>query len=107
MMTKFLGRELEYKKLKELLFKDSSSLAVIRGRRRIGKSRLAQEFSKLFPKHYFFTGLPPTKKTTPAIQRKEFRRQMHEMGIASYDADDWGDLFSLVSKKCEEGRVLI
>ena len=106
-MTKFLGRELEYKKLKELLLKDSSSLAVIRGRRRIGKSRLAQEFSKLFPKHYFFTGLPPTRKTTPAIQRKEFRRQMHEMGIASYEADDWGDLFSLVSKKCEAGRVLV
>lgn len=106
-MTNFFGRKEEYEMLKALLLKSSSSLVVIRGRRRIGKSRLAQEFSKLFQKHYVFTGLPPTKKTTSASQRKEFRRQMQEMGMASYGADDWGDLFSIVGEKCASGRVLI
>lgn len=106
-MTNFFGREDEYEKLKALLLKNSSSLVVMRGRRRIGKSRLAQEFSKLFQKHYFFTGLSPTKITTSASQKKEFRRQMHEMGMASYGAEDWGDLFSIVGEKCASGRVLI
>lgn len=106
-MTKFLGRELEFNTLKALLKKDTSSLVVIRGRRRIGKSRLAEEFSFLFPKHYIFTGLPPRKKLTVDQQRAEFRRQMQEMGIPCYDANDWGDLFSLLAKKCQVGRVLI
>lgn len=106
-MTKFLGREHEYERLKELLLKGSSSMAVIRGRRRIGKSRLAQEYAKLFPKSYLFTGIPPVAKTTPSKQRSEFRRQMTEMGIASYDSDDWGDLFTLVAQQCSVGRVLI
>lgn len=106
-MTKFLGRESELQGLKDLLNKNSSSLVVLRGRRRIGKSRLAEEFAKLFTKHYLFSGLPPSKFPSADSQRAEFRRQMQEQGIAAYEANDWGDLFSLVAKQCKSGRVLV
>jgi hypothetical protein len=46
--------------LEDLFKKKSASLVVIRGRRRIGKSRLAQEFAKNIL-HYIFSGIPPTK----------------------------------------------
>lgn len=106
-MTQFLGREQELKSLKELLLKNSSSLVVLRGRRRIGKSRLASEFSKQFTQYYTFTGLPPSKHPSADSQRSEFRRQMKEQGIQSYEVNDWGDLFTLLAKHCGSGRVLI
>ncbi len=57
-MTLFVGRKAELKKLQELNQLDRASLVVIKGRRRIGKSRLAQEFAK--DKVFFqFTGLAP------------------------------------------------
>ncbi len=61
--------------LQELFKKKSSSLVVIRGRRRIGKSRLAQEFANKIP-HYVFSGLPPTGPISAADQREEFARQL-------------------------------
>ncbi len=107
-MTKFWGREQELQDLSDLLNKNSSSLIVIRGRRRIGKTRLAEEFSKAFPKHYIFTGLPPRiEDPTADSERGEFRRQMHENRIESFQVNDWGDLFSLVAKHCQRGRVLV
>lgn len=40
----FIGRTEELEHLKQLLTKKSAGLVVIRGRRRIGKSRLINEF---------------------------------------------------------------
>ena len=48
MMPKFIGRQEELKKLWALSKKKSASFVVVRGRRRIGKSRLIEEFSKIF-----------------------------------------------------------
>jgi len=45
-MAIFIGREYEMGRLSELLDKKSASLIVIKGRRRIGKSRLLTEFGK-------------------------------------------------------------
>ncbi|MBF8262959.1 MAG: hypothetical protein HW387_624 [Parachlamydiales bacterium] len=106
-MTKFLGRESELKALMELLQKTSASLVVFRGRRRIGKSRLAEEFAKQFSKYYIFSGLPPSKHPTADAQRAEFRRQMNVLGISSHDANDWADLFILVAKASEQSQTLV
>jgi AAA+ ATPase superfamily predicted ATPase len=106
-MTNFRGREAELKELMQLQQKTSASLVVFRGRRRIGKSRLAEEFSKQFPKSYIFSGLPPSKHPTADAQRAEFRQQMHELGIPSNDANDWSDLFRQVSKAAQQSPVLI
>jgi hypothetical protein len=63
MSDKFIGRKKELCLLNELWSKKSASLVVIYGRRRIGKSRLAQEFGK-DSDFYFFEGLYPEKGTT-------------------------------------------
>ena len=60
-MSPFIGREPEIARLKGLLNKKSASLIVVRGRRRIGKSRLLAEFGKEM-KSFFFSGMPPVRK---------------------------------------------
>ncbi len=46
-MSLFIGRKKELKRLHSLLQMQRSSIVVIKGRRRIGKSRLASEFANL------------------------------------------------------------
>lgn len=55
-MSSFIGRKEEIGLLRGLLEKNSASLAVIYGRRRIGKSRLVEEFSQGL-RVYSFSGL--------------------------------------------------
>ncbi len=106
-MARFIGREHELARLKDLLQKKSSSLVVIRGRRRIGKSRLAEEFSKEFPKAYFFTALPPEKKITAEMQREKFAELMRQQKIPRVEGNGWGDMFKDVANACKKGRVLV
>ena len=61
--TTFIGRKKELEQLRRLLDKPTASLVVVKGRRRIGKSRLIQEFGKDM-KMFIFSGLPPTEKIT-------------------------------------------
>lgn len=104
--TPFIGREVEMDRLKGLLKKKSASLVVVRGRRRIGKSRLLTEFGKGM-RSLFFTGTPPSRKTTAQLQRDEFVRQLARSGIPGFHPDDWGNMFWNLSKHTERGRVLI
>lgn len=106
-MTKFIGRSEELAGLKLLLKKKSASLIVIRGRRRIGKTRLAEEFAHAFSRTWTFTGLPPRVSGTHGAQIEEFRRQMRQQGIPPLQADNWGDLLYLVAKESARGRTLL
>ncbi|MBM3192124.1 MAG: ATP-binding protein, partial [Chlamydiae bacterium] len=101
-LSPFIGREREMERLKSLLDKRSASLIVVRGRRRIGKSRLLAEFGKEM-KSYFFSGLPPSPKVKAKHQREEFANQMQRMGLPAVKADDWGNLFWSLSKHTEQG----
>ena len=58
-MQQFYGRQQELNKLTLLTKKRTASLAVIKGRRRIGKSRLIEQFCAKY-KHYIFIGQPPS-----------------------------------------------
>ena len=104
--TPFIGREIEMSRLRGLLKKKSASLIVVRGRRRIGKSRLLAEFGKDM-RSLFFTGTPPNRKTTAQLQRDEFVLQLTRVGIPGIRPDDWGNIFWNLSKHTEQGRVLI
>jgi AAA+ ATPase superfamily predicted ATPase len=107
MNTPFYGREEELQRLKNLLKKKTSSLVVIKGRRRIGKSRLILEFSKQL-KTLQFTGLPPTENTTAKTQREYFVQQMERyLGIHGLKSDDWGDIFWHLSKATQSNQILI
>ena len=79
----------------------------IRGRRRIGKSRLIKEFSKEFPKSYLFTAIPPSPGVTKKDQRKEFVKQMKKQGLPLSGNEDWSDIFWVLGKSCEKGSVMI
>ena len=107
MQHSFIGRKRELFMLGELFNKKSASLVVIRGRRRIGKSRLAQEFANKTP-HYIFSGLPPTAEVSSADQKEEFARQIQrEMKIPLPRADDWGDLFWHLSQQTQKEKVVL
>ncbi len=105
--TPFYGREEELERLRLLLKKKTSSLVVIKGRRRIGKSRLILEFSKNI-KTFAFVGLPPDQKTTDNIQRQYFVDQMErQLGIRGQKADDWGEIFWTLAEKIRHGQLLV
>ena len=105
--TPFVGRLNELKQLKNLTRKKTSSLLVVSGRRRIGKSRLIEEFSKEF-RFLRFSGIPPTPKTKPQDQRNEFARQLSmAVGYPAIQVNDWGDLFSLLARETRNGKAII
>jgi AAA+ ATPase superfamily predicted ATPase len=108
MATPFYGRERELALLNERLSKKIASLVVIKGRRRIGKSRLAEEFAKPF-KSIFFEGLPPKDdEITATNQRLHFAKELErETGIRGLKADDWDDLFWHLGQATKEGRIII
>ena len=51
--SRFVGRTEELQRLRGLSDSRSASLVVLRGRRRIGKSRLLKEFGKDFTNYFF------------------------------------------------------
>ncbi len=106
--TPFYGRKDELDRLKKLQKKKSASLVVIKGRRRIGKSRLILEFSKSM-KSLIFIGLPPDGgKTSAQDQRDYFAKQLeHMFGLRGLNADDWADLFWNLANEAKKGRVLV
>ncbi len=107
MSTPFVGREAEIQELTELQQKNAASLVVVQGRRRIGKSRLIEEFAKN-QKFYSIAGIAPTKETTAQMQRDEFARQLSEqLKIPKFSMNDWGDLFTFLAKHTEKGKVVI
>lgn len=103
----FVGRKEELEKLSILLKKKSASLAVVRGRRRIGKSRLIEEFAK--NKRFLkFAGIPPTKETTDQSQRDVFAEQLgKQIGLQGIAAHNWASLFALLAKDTRQGPVII
>jgi AAA+ ATPase superfamily predicted ATPase len=103
----FIGRKKELDGLRGLLQSKAASLAVIKGRRRIGKSRLAREFAKDFTYAYTFVGLAPTKGVVDQHQREFFLAQMDQQGILQQSGQRWSDLFLDVATHCAHGRVLI
>ncbi len=101
--TPFVGREAEIQELSDLQHKNAASLVVVQGRRRIGKSRLIEEFAKN-QKFYSIAGIAPTKETTPQMQRDEFARQLSEqLDTPKFSMNDWGDLFTFLAKNTEKG----
>ena len=107
-MTKFVGRKKELKRLIELKSKKTASFIVVRGRRRIGKSRLIEEFGGYFNNFYRFSGLPPDENTTVEHQLEEFSRQLaREFKTVQASYHDWSDAFWVIGEKVETGRTLI
>lgn len=107
-MSKFIGRQDELTKLLEISRKKSASFIVVRGRRRIGKSRLIEEFGNYFDNFYSFEGLAPEEGVTPQDQLEEFSRQIAQQFHAPFARyDDWSDAFWALGERVKTGKILI
>lgn len=107
-MAKFFGREDELALFQRLKKKKMASLVVVKGRRRAGKSSLAEQAGASFDFFYSFSGLPPTDRASIRGQLEEFSRQISRqfnMPYALYQ--DWGDAFWAVAKHIKQGNVLL
>lgn len=97
-MKPFVGRNRELQRLEDLLKTGRACLVVIKGRRRIGKSRLAEEFGKnkvFLP----FSGLAPVKRVTAQDQRDAFARELATLfHLPPFTFTDWSDGFAHLSR---------
>jgi AAA+ ATPase superfamily predicted ATPase len=104
----FIGRQTELNRLKALLQKNTASFIALKGRRRIGKSRLMDEFGKSFTHYYKFEGLAPEKNVTAKHQLDEFSRQLsRQFNIANARYLDWSDAFFALGERVQLGRILL
>jgi uncharacterized protein len=107
MTAKFIGRKKELEQFNLLLKKKSASLVVVKGRRRIGKSRLIEEFGKNFTM-YAFSGVLPNEKTTRESQLQEFGWQLGKvLEQPAFKDNDWNDLFLRLANHSRKGRIII
>lgn len=100
------GRDEELKELEALLTKKVSSLVVVTGRRRIGKSTLIQFFAKKFIKNYYeFSGLAPHQKQTNQDQLNHFASQLSEQTqTPGFSFKDWNESFSALYAQVNRSR---
>ncbi|MGH8295082.1 MAG: AAA family ATPase [Steroidobacteraceae bacterium] len=109
-MNPFIGRAAELGELRSLGETPQSKLVIVEGRRRIGKSRLVEEFARGQRGRRFlqFVGLAPTPETTAQTQRDEFARQLSaQTDLPRLSSDDWATLFQLLGREVRRGRVLV
>src|SRR3990167_8945684 len=103
----FIGRASELTSLVDLTKKRTSSLVVIKGRRRIGKSTLVEHFARN-TRFLHLAGLPPTEKTTAQSQRDEFSKQLAlNLNTPRIIGDDWNNLFLSLARETNMGPAII
>jgi len=104
----FIGRKRELAQLASLLKRGKSSLVVCRGRRRIGKSTLIEEFGNKTPRFYEFQGLPPRPGMTNTAQLDHFTSAMvAQFGLPPLRIDNWTDAFALLANQTKTGATVV
>lgn len=105
-MKTFIGRKDLLEQL-ESLPPHQSSLIVVRGRRRIGKSRLVQEYAK--NKRFIeFSGVPPIPHGTIQDELNHFMGQfVHHFGGTPFTVTDWLDALYHISDRLTDERTVI
>lgn len=103
----FVGRKKELQVLTLLLKKKSASLVVIRGRRRVGKSRLIKEFT-IGKKSWIFSGLPPVPGITKQRQLDAFSTQISQnLEMPKIQVSEWIEHFAFLGKQAKGQRIVI
>ena len=92
----FIGRENELKLLDALWGRDSGVLVTCRGRRRIGKSTLIEEFAVRSAARFIsIEGLAPHKRMTDAVQRRRFCEKVAEYAMRpTEECETWSLAFA-------------
>ena len=105
----FTGRNYYLDDLASLWRKSTSSLVACRGRRRVGKSRLFQEFARRTADKYIeLSGLPPRKGMTDRMQLDAFAAGLaratggHKRRLA-----DWSEAFDALDSAIDDQRKTV
>lgn len=107
-LDKLIGRDDELKTLVALKSKRTASLVVLWGRRRIGKSTLAQLFGSSFPKFFQFQGLGPREKQKNQDQLNYFAERLQDyFGLPQMKLRSWSEAFTVLASQCQTGSVCI
>jgi len=101
----FVDREKEIALLQRE-WENTPSFVVLYGRRRVGKTRLLQEFAK--NKTSFFFTFPEAVKE---IQIEEFKRELakflNDKWLEKLELNDWKELFTYMADKLPEKTLII
>lgn len=91
----FLDRERERRRLDALLERTGSALAVVYGRRRIGKTRLLLEWVRAHGGVYTVAD-----RTSPPVQRRTLAEALNQRlpGLADAEWRDWASLFAGIAR---------
>ena len=106
----FIGRTNQLERLKALHNKQVPSLVVVKGRRRIGKSRLIAEFAAKNPQNtlWDFAGLAPQEGISDQSQRDHFARQLASLlKIPPLTFQDWSDAFEHLTRLLSPGDIVL
>ncbi|MEM7589172.1 MAG: ATP-binding protein [Myxococcota bacterium] len=106
----FIGRKQELAKLQALHRKSLPNLVVVKGRRRVGKSRLIAQFADKMPKHklWSFAGIAPQEGVSAQHQRDHFARQFASLlKIPPLTFQDWSDAFEHLSLHSQKGDIVL
>lgn len=104
---RFIGRKKNLEDLELLLKKKSASIVVIRGRRRVGKTRLIKEFVA-DKKSWIFSGLPPVKDITKQRQLDIFSTQVAEnLKMPKMQVTEWSQHFTFLDSQAKGQKIVI
>ncbi len=106
-MSFFVGRAEELDKLNSLTGQGTARLAVVMGRRRIGKSRLVFEFAR-GKRLLHFSGLTPEEDTTMAHQLRHFAVQFrNQLGGELQFFPEWDDAFLALANAIDDRETVV
>ncbi len=106
----FIGRKNELERLEGLHKKKIPSLVVVKGRRRVGKSRLIDFFASKHTevKLWDFAGLAPQDGMDDQSQRDHFARQFAtHLKLPPFTFQDWTDAFEHLSSHIKAGDIIL
>ena len=105
----FFGRRDAIQKLEELRSKNVASLVTCRGRRRIGKSTLIEEFARQSEARFIkIEGIRPTAHTTNEQEIANFCGQLANQTTAERSvAPDWLSAFIRLDKELDERFTVV
>lgn len=103
----FVGRDDELSRLKDFRKRRTAGLVVCRGRRRIGKSTLIEQFGKGM-RFYEFYGLAPREGSTNEHQLRHFGELMGTaFGLPALRFDNWHEALSTLAGLTAKGEAVI
>ena len=106
----FVGRKEQLDALSLLWGKRTSSLVTCRGRRRIGKSTLIEEYARRTADHFInIVGMSPRKGMTDRRQRVNFCEELADQtGGSIGNARNWTAAFRMLDERIpKEGRTVV